>query len=106
MNVTDKSFDEVIHSKLPVLVDFWATWCAPCKMLGPIIDQLEEEYKGKFKVCKINVEDAPMMASQYGIMNVPTVIIFLDGEILEVISGVPSKTQLKGRLDAVLHSLS
>ena len=90
---TDDNFDqEALKSDLPVMVDFWAPWCAPCRMVGPIIDELANAYSGKIKVGKLNTDDNPGIASRYGIMSIPTILLFKDGQIIERISGaVPRK---------------
>ena len=74
--------EEVINSKEPVLVDFFATWCGPCKMIAPFIAQLADKYKGRMKVCKANVDEVPNIASSYGVSSIPTLIIFKDGEVV------------------------
>ena len=90
---TDNNFDqEALKSDLPVMVDFWAPWCAPCRMVGPIIDELANSYSGKVKVGKLNTDDNPGIASRYGIMSIPTILLFKDGQIIDRISGaVPKK---------------
>jgi thioredoxin 1 len=90
---TDNNFDqEALKSELPVMVDFWAPWCAPCRMVGPIIDELANAYSGKIKVGKLNTDDNPGIASRYGIMSIPTILLFKDGQIIDRISGaVPKK---------------
>ncbi|MEA3305551.1 MAG: thioredoxin [Candidatus Omnitrophota bacterium] len=96
IELTDTNFGEVVlKSELPCLVDFWAGWCAPCLMVAPIIDELAKEYKGRLKVCKLNVDEAPDTASKYGIMGIPTLAIFKNGEIADKIVGVVSKAELE-----------
>lgn len=92
--VTDATFEEeVLNSSVPVLVDFWAPWCGPCRMIAPLIDELATEYQGKMKAVKLNTDESPQVASQYGIRSIPTVMIFKDGEKLDtVIGAVPKKT--------------
>ena len=101
--VTDQNFQkEVLESKVPVLVDFWASWCMPCKMFAPIVDDVSKEYQGKFKVCKVNVEDAALTASHYGIMSVPTVAIFKNGKIVETSTGALPKKDLVSKIQSHL----
>lgn len=101
--LTDKNFkQEVLSSKLPVLVDFSATWCAPCKSIAPLIEELAKEYTGKFKICKLDVDDGQDTASHYGIMSVPTLVIFKDGKVIEQSAGALSRQQLKQKLEANL----
>ncbi len=81
INITDKDFDtQVIGNKLPVLVDFWAEWCGPCKMAGPILEELSESYKDKVLVAKLNVDENPVMSQKYGVMSIPTTILFKAGK--------------------------
>ena len=86
---------EVLKSDLPVLVDFWAAWCGPCKMIAPIIDQLAEEYDGKAKIAKVNVDDNRDLAVQFKVMSIPTLILFKDGEIVDQIMGACPKAELE-----------
>ena len=96
ISINDSNFkQEVLEESLPVLVDFWAVWCGPCLRLAPVIEQIAEEYKGKLKVCKLNVDEAPKTASSYDIMGVPTLAIFKNGEIVDKIIGALSKTELE-----------
>ena len=81
VTLTKENFDkEVLESKIPVLVDFWATWCGPCRMVAPIMEQLAEHYEGKVKIAKVDVDENPDLASKFGIMSIPTVILFQDGK--------------------------
>ena len=91
-----ENFDkEVLHSELPVLVDFFATWCGPCRMLAPIIEELAEEQEGKVKVCKLNVDDASGIAARYGISSIPTLILFRNGEIAASSLGFKPKAEIE-----------
>lgn len=84
IHVTKENFEaEVLTSSIPVLVDFWASWCGPCKMVAPVMDTLAEEFDGKAKIAKVNVDDEGELAAQYGIMSIPTVFLFKNGEILD-----------------------
>ena len=96
----DENFNsEVLQASLPVMVDFYADWCGPCKMMAPVVDQISEEYEGKVKVGKINVDEQPETAGRYGVMSIPTIIIFKGGEIQEKTVGVQSKKNLTAILD-------
>lgn len=101
--VTDATFEqEVLQDDGVVLVDFWAPWCGPCRTLGPIVEELSTDYEGKAKVLKLNVDDNPNIASQYGVQSIPTMIFFRGGEPLGQIVGVQSKPALSGLLDRLI----
>ena len=96
IDVNDKNFkQEVLESDLPVLVDFWAVWCGPCLMVAPVVEQIAKEYNGKLKVCRLNVDEAPQTASEYGIMSIPTLAIFKNGEIADKVIGALPKSVLE-----------
>ena len=102
---TETNFQaEVIGSDVPVLVDFWAPWCGPCKMIAPIMEELSNEYDGRLKVGKVNTDDNQQVASQYGIMSIPTIMIFKNGEVVERIIGAHPKDTLTGKIDEVLSA--
>lgn len=90
----DNFEEEVMGSKVPVLVDFWATWCGPCRMLAPIIEEISEEYEGRAKVCKVNVDDVPELANRFDITSIPTVLIFKNGELAATSIGYKEKEAL------------
>ena len=101
--VTDQNFDtEVLQSDIPVLVDFWAEWCAPCKMVSPIVEALAAEYQGRIKVAKLNVDDN-QTAARYGIRAIPTVVLFSGGDIKDTYVGVQSKRRYEEGLNALLQ---
>ncbi len=93
---------EVMQSSTPVMVDFWAAWCGPCKMIAPTIEELAEEYQGKMKVCKLNTDENPEIASQHQIMGIPSLLFFKEGKVIDKIVGAASKKQFKEKIDAVL----
>lgn len=104
ITLNDANFQkEVLESDKPVLVDFWAPWCGPCRIMGPIIEELTSDYEGKAKVGKLNTDDSPTTAGQYGIMSIPTIIIFKAGEPVDQIIGAVPKDIVKKKLDAVLE---
>jgi thioredoxin 1 len=100
IHLTDDTFNsEVLKSDIPVIIDFWATWCAPCRMIAPIIEQFATEYEGKVKVCKLDVDNNQNVAMNYGIRSIPTVLIFKNGVVVDTIVGAVPKKVLKERLD-------
>ncbi|NLK04346.1 MAG: thioredoxin [Clostridiales bacterium] len=99
---TDMNFKkEALEADMPVLVDFYADWCGPCKMMAPVIDELAKEYEGKVKIGKLNVDDNPETARQYRVMTIPTLIIYKNGELVDTVVGVVAKNALKEKLDAL-----
>ncbi len=103
INLTEDSFDqEVKNSSIPVLVDFWAAWCGPCRMIAPTIEEIAKEYEGRLKVCKINVDENPGKAAEYKIMSIPNMKIFKDGKVVDEIIGVVPKSELTKHIDKVL----
>jgi thioredoxin 1 len=100
VTLSDSSFDtEVLQSATPVMVDFWAEWCGPCKMLGPTIDQLADEYQGKVKIAKLNVDDNSSTASRFGIRGIPALLIFQGGQVKEQLVGALPKANISKALD-------
>lgn len=96
LTLTKESFEtEALKSDIPVLVDFWADWCGPCRMFSPIVDEFAEENEGKVKVGKVNVDEQPELAGQYGVMSIPTAILFKGGEIAATLVGLQSKSALE-----------
>lgn len=101
--LNDASFDqEVLRSELPVLIDFWAPWCGPCKQIAPVVEQLASEYDGKLKVFKMNVDDNPQTPSRYGVRGIPNLILFKDGTVADQIIGAVPKAQLVKAIDRAL----
>lgn len=103
LEITTANFEEtVINSDKPVLVDFWAEWCGPCRMVGPIVDELQADYEGKAVVGKVNVDDEQEIAAKYGIRNIPTILFFKGGEIVDKNVGVAPKADLAKKMDTLL----
>lgn len=100
---TTENFEtEVLKSDMPVLVDFYADWCGPCKMMGPVVEELAQEYEGKARIGKLNVDTSEEMAAKYKVMTIPTLAVFQGGELKDKVIGVQSKDKLKAMLDSVL----
>jgi len=102
MEITDATIQELVAQGSPLVVDCWAPWCGPCKMMLPIIDELATEYEGRIRVCKINVDDNPDTCEQYGIMNIPTLLLFKNGELVDRHVGAARKGDLQKVLDALI----
>jgi thioredoxin 1 len=101
IHVSDETFDqEVLKSELPVLVDYWAEWCGPCKMLAPIVDEIAKEYEGRLKVCKLDIDANPLTPPKYGIRGIPTLMLFKNGEVVATKVGAISKAQLTAFVDS------
>ena len=95
ITITDDNFEtEVLNSKVPVMVDFWAAWCGPCRMIAPSVKEIANEYSAKFKVAKMDVDENPITPGQYGIMGIPTLLLFKGGEVVERITGAAPKQQI------------
>jgi thioredoxin 1 len=103
VEIEEAKFDEaVLKSDKPVLVDFWAPWCGPCRMVAPVVEELSNDYDGKVKFVKVNVDDCPKVASQYGIMSIPTLMVFKAGEPVDTIIGFRPKDELQKSLETAL----
>lgn len=99
ITATDQNFDqEVLKSDKPVLVDFWAVWCGPCRMIAPVIEELANDYDGKAKIAKLNVDENPQVSMKYGIRSIPTLLIFKNGEVVDQIVGAVPKNVIDGKL--------
>ena len=103
LEITDANFDEMVaKSTKPVLLDFWAEWCGPCRMVGPVVEELSKDYDGKAVVGKVNVDNNPNISMQFGIRNIPTILFFKDGKVVDKQVGAVPKAVLAGKLDAQL----
>ena len=102
VEIDEAGFGDFLQAEVPGLVDFWAPWCGPCRMVAPVVDELADEYEGKVNFGKVNVDDSPKVASQYGVMGIPTLIIFKEGKPLTNIVGFRPKDELKKSLDEAL----
>lgn len=102
LEFTDSNIKEVIESGKPVVVDFWAEWCGPCRLVGPFIEELAEEYAGKVEIGKLNVDDNVDTPNEYGIRNIPTILFFKDGKLADKVVGAAQKAALKAKIEAIL----
>lgn len=103
LEVSDQNFDiEVIKCDKPVLVDLWAPWCGPCRMVAPVIEKLDGDYDGRIKFCKINVDDNPQTAAKYGVMSIPTLLLFKNGQVEDTVIGAVPESDLKQKIDKIL----
>ncbi len=103
VEITDANYDEIVaNSDKPVVLDFWAAWCGPCKMVGPLIDEMHTEYEGKAIIGKVDVDNNPGIAGKFGIRNIPTIAFIKGGEVVDKSVGAVPKTQLTSKLDAIL----
>lgn len=102
LEITDANFEEVINNDKPVLVDFWAEWCGPCKMIGPVVEELATDYDGKAVIGKVNVDENPAVSAKFGIRSIPTLLVFKGGEIVDKQVGAVPKGVLSQKLDAQL----
>jgi len=103
LELTDDNFEEEVEkSDLPVLVDFWAEWCGPCRMITPVVKEMADEYEGKAKIGKVNVDENPNISMKFGVRSIPTLLIFKNGEVADQVVGAVPKSQLTNKLDAQL----
>lgn len=103
LNVTSTNFEtEVLQAKDPVLVDFWAPWCGPCRVIGPVVEEMATQYAGKLKVGKLNVDEHPMVAQRYGITGIPALLFFKDGDVVDTVVGAVSRNVLQKHVDGVV----
>ena len=100
LELTDATFDETLKSDKPILVDFWAEWCGPCKMIGPVVEELAADYEGKAVVAKLNVDENPQITARFGVRSIPTLLVFKNGQIVDKQVGAVPKSVLAGKLQA------
>jgi thioredoxin 1 len=100
LELTDSTFDQAINSEKPVLVDFWAEWCGPCKMIGPVVEELAGDYEGKALVAKLNVDENPQVTARFGVRNIPTLLVFKNGQVVDKQVGAVPKSVLSQKLQA------
>jgi len=100
MELNDSNFDQVIKSDKPVLVDFWAEWCGPCKMIGPVVEELANDYEGKAVIAKLNVDENPQVTARFGVRSIPTLLVFKNGQIVDKQIGAVPKSVLASKLQA------
>jgi thioredoxin 1 len=100
LELTDATFDETLKCDKPVLVDFWAEWCGPCKMIGPVVEELASDYEGKAVIAKLNVDENPQVTARFGVRSIPTLLVFKNGQIVDKQVGAVPKSVLAGKLQA------
>lgn len=103
VKITTDNFEGLKNSELPLVVDFWATWCGPCRMIAPIVEELAKEYDGKINVGKCDVEECDELAAEFGIRNIPTLLFFKDGQIIDRLVGAVNKTKIQEKIDDILQ---
>ena len=104
VEITDANFEQIIASEKPVLVDFWAEWCGPCKMIGPVVEELASEYEGKAVIGKVDVDNNPAVSAKFGIRSIPTLLVFKGGEVVDKQIGAVPKSVLSQKLDAQVEA--
>jgi len=103
IEITDSNFEEILNTEKPVMIDFWAEWCGPCKMIGPVVSEMAGEYDGKAVIGKVDVDSNPSVSAKYGVRSIPTLLFFKNGEVVDKQIGAVPKTILAGKLDAQLN---